>query len=256
MGHDSLRPRQVDVSVKQKAGQYDILIAIDCKDYAIPVNVKHVEEFVGLIRDIQANKGAMVAANGFSDTAKRVGKRAALDLYRLVDAEAHDWQTYVSIPVLCDFRRMQFRFRVPNILPVMDPREIVIYDSNHQRLGTAAALLQARWNSGELPSGLGVHVEIPLARVPTTVLLEGQFVDVNILADIMVTRRLFLGQLPLEQIRGFRDEFTSQILTPGFTTGWLNNKEVEETWQQLETIDEIAIKPVFELVALDMFDIP
>lgn len=255
-GYESETLRQIDISVRQKIGQYDILIVIDCKDYAVPVDVNDVGEFITRVKDVRANKGAMVAASGFTDTAKRMGENAGLDLYRLVDAEAHDWQTYVSIPILCDFRRMQFRFRIPNILGPMDPQQIVLYDSSNQRLGTAAALLLTRWNSRELPSELGEHKEIPVAKVPTTVLHGGQFLEVNILVDIMVTRRLFFGHLPLTQFSGFRDEYTGHILTPGFTTDWLNAADVERNWRQLESLDEIAIKPILELVALDIADIP
>ena len=45
MGHDSGKLRQIDVTVKQKVGQYNMLIAIDCKDYQVPVDVKDVEGF-------------------------------------------------------------------------------------------------------------------------------------------------------------------------------------------------------------------
>lgn len=255
-GYESEMLRQIDITVKQKIGQYDMLIAIDCKDYQTPVDVNGVGEFISLIKDIQANKGVMVAANGFSDTAKRVGVKAGLDLYRLVDTETHDWQTYVSIPVLCDFRRIQFQFSIPQFLAFMDPREIVLYDSNHQRLGTTATLLKTRWNSAELPTELGEHKNIPVTEVPTTILYEGEFLEVNILANIMVSRRLFFGQLPLEQMRGFKDEYTGKLLTSGFTTDWLNAAEVEGNWRQLEGIDEIAVKPVLQLLALDLFDIP
>lgn len=256
-GHESGTPRQIDITIKQKVGQYDMLIAIECKDYQVPVDVKDIEEFIGLVKDIRANKGAMVAANGFTEAAKRIGEKAGLDLYRLVDTEAHDWQTYVSIPVLCDFRGIQqFQFSIPHILAFTDPKEIILYDSNHQRLGTTVVLLQTRWNSGELPSEPGDHRDIPLAKVPTTISYGSESLEANILAHIRVKRRLFFGQLPLIEARGFRDEYTGHLLTPGFTTDWLNAAEVERNWRQLESVDEIAVKPVLELLALDLFDIP
>ena len=255
-GHNSRELRQIDITVKQKVGQYDILIAIDCKDYESPVDVNEIEGFIGLIRDIRANKGVMVAANGFSETAKRVGEDAGLNLYRLVDTEAHDWQTYVSIPVICDFRRMQFQFVIPQFLAFVEPREIFLYDYNNQCLGTIISLLMTRWNSGELPSELGEHKNIPVGKVPTRILHRNEFLEVTILANIMVSRRLFFGQLPLEQIRGLKDEFTGRLLTSEFTTSWLSAAEVEKNWRQITSIEEIAIKPVLELVALDLFDIP
>ena len=49
-GQDSLELRQVDVTVKQKIGQYEMLIAIDCKDFTDPVDVNEVEKSIGLIK--------------------------------------------------------------------------------------------------------------------------------------------------------------------------------------------------------------
>jgi len=36
------QPRQADVLVRQSIGQYEMTIAIDCKDYSSPVDVKGV----------------------------------------------------------------------------------------------------------------------------------------------------------------------------------------------------------------------
>jgi hypothetical protein len=242
--------------VKQKIGQYKMLIAIDCKDYPTPVDLNEVEQFVSLIKDIRANKGVMVAATGFTDSAKRYGENKGLNLYRLIDTEAHDWQTYVSIPVLCDFRRMQFQFVIPQFLARMDPREIILYDANCNTLGTAESLLLTRWNHGELPYELGEHRDIPVSKVPIKILFEGDFLDFNILANIVVRRRLFFGELPLTEVRGFADEYDGRLITRGFTTGWLNAAEVERDWRQLVSLDEIAIQPVFILTALDIARIP
>ena len=259
MGRNSGELRQIDITVKQKVGQYNILIAIDCKDYKRAVNVKDVEQFSGLIKDIGANKGVLVAANGFTNTAKRVGDKAGLNLYRLVDTEAHDWQTYVSIPVLCDFRRIQkYRFIIPNsvasFLPSMDPNEIVVYGLDYAQQVTIKDLIQIQWNSGKLPSEPGEHRSIPLTKVITSFTKDEVF-EADIFADIVVERRYFFGQLPLIQGRGFVNEYTGGLLTPGFTTDWLDAAEVERSWRQLDSIDELAVNPVLRLVALDLFDI-
>lgn len=94
--------RQIDISIRQKIGQYDMLIAIDCKDLAEPVDVKGVEEVIGLIQDVGANKGVIVSANGFTSTALTRGAKAGLDLLRLIDCGDHDWKAEVAIPFLCD----------------------------------------------------------------------------------------------------------------------------------------------------------
>ena len=48
--------REVDITVRKWVGQFEIIVAIDCKDYVRPIDVKGVEEFIGLVFDINANK--------------------------------------------------------------------------------------------------------------------------------------------------------------------------------------------------------
>ena len=259
-GHDSGKLRQVDVTVRQRIGQYNMLIAIDCKDYKRAININEVDQFIRLIEDIGANKGVIVAANGFSNTAKRVGEKAGLNLYRLIDTEAHDWQTYVTIPVICDFRRIQkYQFLIPNsvasFLPSMDPNKIVVYGLGYAQQVTIKDLIQIQWNSGKLPSEPGEHRSIPLTKVITSFTKDEVF-EADIFTDIVVERRYFFGQLPLIQGRGFINEYTGGLLTPGFTTDWLDAAEVEKNWRQLDSIDEIAVNPVLRLVALDLFKLP
>jgi hypothetical protein len=58
--------RQIDVSIRSRIGQYDILIVTECKDHGRPLDVRDLVEFIGLAQDVGANKAAMVAAKGFS----------------------------------------------------------------------------------------------------------------------------------------------------------------------------------------------
>src|SRR5574341_2027269 len=92
--------RQVDICVRQNAGQFELLIAIDCKDYNHPCDIKVVEEFIGLVEDIAANKGAIISSMGFTAAAKKRAADAGIDLYRLVDAESTEWGSYVTAPCL------------------------------------------------------------------------------------------------------------------------------------------------------------
>src|SRR5882672_5121009 len=62
LGKRSGIERQIDVLVEHTVGQYHIRIVIDCKDYKTPIDVKGVEEFIGLAEDVGANKGAIIAA--------------------------------------------------------------------------------------------------------------------------------------------------------------------------------------------------
>lgn len=103
IGRKSERMRQIDVSIRSKIGQFDVLIIIDCKDYAEPVDVKAVEEFMGLVEDVGAQQAAIVAAKGFTIAAKKRAVEAGLGVYTVVDTDPHKWQVQVFLPVLCDF---------------------------------------------------------------------------------------------------------------------------------------------------------
>jgi hypothetical protein len=51
--------RQIDVSVRKKIAQFDVLIVLDAKAHKRKLDIKAVEEFKGLADDVGANKGAM-----------------------------------------------------------------------------------------------------------------------------------------------------------------------------------------------------
>src|SRR5690349_12270830 len=107
VGRDSGVGRQIDIALRIRAAQYDLLIAIDCKDHKRKIDVKDVEAFIGLVKDVGANKGAMISAKGFTEAARNTARRSGLDLYTLVDAEAHEWRSYVSLPTLVEDRSLE-----------------------------------------------------------------------------------------------------------------------------------------------------
>lgn len=104
MGRNSGVLREIDIAIRKTVGQYNLLIVIDCKDYKRPVDVKDVEEFMGLAEDVAANKAAMIGAMGFTEAAKTRAEKAGIDLHRIIDTAPHEWQMYVTMPTLVDYR--------------------------------------------------------------------------------------------------------------------------------------------------------
>jgi hypothetical protein len=67
-----------------------------------------------------------------------------------------------------------------------------------------------RWNSGQFPSEPGEHPSLPIF-VQSPVLIDngyGNLVEVQLTVTLVVRRELFLGQLPIERIRGLKDELS------------------------------------------------
>jgi restriction endonuclease Mrr len=102
MGQTSNVDREIDISIKQKVAQFSILVIIDCKDYATPVDVTTVGEFASVCEDVRANKGVIISSNGFTPAAITFAKNKGIDTLSLIDSKGVDWKTYISVPLLIE----------------------------------------------------------------------------------------------------------------------------------------------------------
>lgn len=80
--------RQVDILVREKHDNSDLVTIIDCKHHNGKVDIKGVEEFLGMCEDVQANNGILISKEGFTSGAiERVCSRDDIKL------ETIDWET-------------------------------------------------------------------------------------------------------------------------------------------------------------------
>lgn len=257
-GRQSKRKRQVDVLVRQKVGQYEIQIVIDCKDYARPVDVKGVEEFHGLLSDVGAQKGVLVCPKGFSEAAKTRADGWQIDLYSPVDTDSHKWQATASIPAICDFRTaaMAFGLSMSAPLPFTMPNDFftsnTAYDKDKNPLGNMLECAMKKWNEGGFPTEAGEHLDLPVFDT-LEVLTDngyGTLAPVNMYVSLHVESHLYFGQFPIRQISGFKDELSGGVITNAFTVGILSPDEVEQNWALISSADEAPIDPVITLTGL------
>ena len=68
-GNLSGRLRQIDVCIRTKVGTENVLIIVECKKLNRKVDVKAVESFIGVKKDVGAQMGIMVSSEGFSRSA-------------------------------------------------------------------------------------------------------------------------------------------------------------------------------------------
>ncbi len=259
-GRHSNRKRQIDVLVRQKIGQYEIQIVIDCKDYARPVDVKGVEEFYGLLSDVGAQKGVLVCPKGFSEAAKTRAEGWQIDLYSPVDTDPHKWQAKPAIPALCDFRTAAMAFGISSSAPypftIHKPNDFfaknIVYDKEKNELGTMLDNAMEKWNEGRFPSEPGEHQGLPIFDTLEVMTDNGHgmIVPVELDVSLSVERQLYFGQFPIHQISGFKDELSGGIITNAFTVGILSPDEVERDWQKINTEEEAPINPVIHLAGL------
>ncbi len=258
VGRASKRKRQIDILVKQKIGQYEINVVIECKDYKKPVNVKGVEEFYGLLDDVGAQKGVLVCPKGFTKAAKTRADGFQIDLYSPFDTDAHKWQVKATIPAICDFRSAAMSFGVamsapfPFKMPGDFYSSVVAYDTDGNELGTPLDVAMRRWNDGEFPSAAGEHKSLDIFTTRAVMMDNGYGIRVPIQMSVslFVEQQLFFGQLPLSRVSGFKDEMTGKVITNAFEFGMLEPDEVEKTWLAIKTESEAPIHPVIKMQGL------
>lgn len=246
--------RQIDILIEQEAGQYKLRIVVDCKDYKHPVDVKAVEAFLGLMEDVGAHKGAMVAANGFTGTAKIRAATAGLDLFRVIDTANHKWRIFASIPALLrDYQLESCSFSISwtgyGALDIrQDQRFMPVFRSDGSLIDYAANLVLDRWEDQTIPVAIGEHRGIGLTPEPTFLESpDGDCFEVTIRANVRVKELLHFGQMPLVDVRGFKSELDDLAHIHTLTTAPWNFKQISREWQRVESVEQLPVKPVMRL---------
>ena len=257
LGKISKKQRQIDCLVRQNIGQYEILIALECRDKKSAVDVNGVGAFQEVLEDIGANKGAMVCPAGFTDGAKNVAKHHQIDLYSPIDTDPHKWQARITIPVVCDFRAggMGFGLRGAFSKPFQMTNDffssISVADDAGNSLGTPVGTAVKRWNGGEFPVEPGHYPDVNIFGKDNVYFDDGfgGQVRATFLLDLLVKQHLFLGKLPVTQFSGFLDELSGVIIGNAFITGLLDPERVLHEWRPI-TVDDLPSTPTLRFRGL------
>lgn len=250
--------RQIDVLVRQRIGQYEMLIVIDAKDYQRPVDIKGVEEFYGLLTDVGANKGVLVCPSGFSNAAKERASNWLIDLYSPVDTGDHKWKVKVSIPTICDFRTAKLSFSIscsaplPLTLAADFYNSLSAFDANNQDLGLPRDLAINKWNKGGFPVEPGVHQDVNLFEQEEVFVDNGHGtqVPVKMVVSLYVEQQLYYGQMPISKISGFKNEISNHVITNAFEIGLLDPNNIVDNWKPISKDEVLPMPPVLTLMGL------
>jgi hypothetical protein len=69
LGRFSKIERQIDLLVEEQATDFAFRIAVDAKHYTDRIDVKDVEQFLGLLHDVNVDVGVMICPEGYSQAA-------------------------------------------------------------------------------------------------------------------------------------------------------------------------------------------
>lgn len=153
------RQRQIDVAMFDTIGSIEIFIAVECKDYSTPVDVKEIEAFLSKLEDIRADKGIMVSSNGFTRSARNYAIKKRIQLYTLT-YEKPDFDIYIEKLVLLK-EMTHYLFNINYMStdlmndPSFDIESMILYTSDGKFIRNINHFILEQWNSGELPADIG-----------------------------------------------------------------------------------------------------
>ena len=262
IGADSQVARQIDISIRRRVGQYSMLIVIDCKDYKEPVDIKDMEMWAGMVKDVRANKGAMIAASGFTPAALQIAKHHGIDTYRLIDTDSIDWKVYASVPIFMTRKRfggVSFRFQNFKSLPTAvmnDTHTLEVFSQDGVSLGTLKKIIAAKWHSEEIDEEPG-EKELLIGE-NLYFEFEGEKFFTEIWAHILVGREYYLGNVPVH-LKGFQDLQSGGVITNQITTHNIEPYKIEQGlidgWKKLDDPAELSIQPFMKMWYADSLNV-
>jgi hypothetical protein len=184
-----------------------------------------------------------------------------MNLYTLIDAEKHEWQTLVTVPILFEVRGLEsVRFSFSSSEPgpfhmsmhdVEHPLDIETFSPEGVLRRTIGEILYEQWHGDKLPTDLGEHPEVRIAAADTHIKSDGELFRLDVSAAIRVQQTLYVQQVPLAEIQGFKDELSGKIHTKRMQTERITLDDVLKNGQRVESTESLAIEPVIRRVALD-----
>jgi hypothetical protein len=262
LGEDSRTNRQIDISVRKRIGQYSILIVIDCKDYADPIDVKDMEAFAGMVKDVRANKGAMIVSSGFTEAALTLARNHGIDTFRLVDTANVDWKSYAALSWLLKRTHLKsYSLHVRGVGYFMIPyspielSELELKTADGVSIGTSIQILRNKWDRAEMPREPGQH-EVLIGQ-NLTINYRNTEGHVDISAFVVVGVEYYFGHLPIE-MRGLEDVQSGAVLTRKILTHALEPARIEagleKEWKKIEDPSQLSVlRPHFMLSYLDAY---
>lgn len=246
--------RQIDITVKKNISDKIYISAIDCKDTSRAVNIKKVEETIGLFEDIPVDQRIIISASGFTDNALTRGTNDGIKMYRLIDTEDHEWKSNPKTPAICIIYKLnnaEVTFDTQaNIFSLIGRNEISkikIYSLDEILLGTYKEFLHKTWLSGAFLKYIEYSNNIYYLKLPVKIKYEELFYEAMMTASLYSKNDMYFQYVPLKNISGFKDETTGIVKTNFCQTADLDINVITSKWQLIENELNIPVKPTFKL---------
>jgi len=231
--------REVDILIEGKVGMFDVIVAIESKNYGEPVGIDKIESFKTKLDDIGANLGVMVCPTGFTEPACRAAKSHDIQLFTAYDERLGNSSLFIPLryiapeiksyslnfshraggPFSMPTDKVRWRFHIDG--KILDTEKLVIYAWNHDKIPQIA---------GDHVANFGA-VTMSDTQQPNKV----QYVELSI--NIFVIEKYYLKLFPasfLEQAKTGNKKFSLYIHAFSKEEDMIKNG-----WKKFQTFEEL-----------------
>ena len=134
-------PREVNVTIRFKIGEHEVILGVECTAGARPADVQWVEQLVQKHSSLPTNKLILVSKSGFTRTAERKSRALGAEPYSLVDAETADWPAVIKKLASIEIRSILLPFPKA-VTVILDATEQHLVDGNDLTLEDAVLTVQ------------------------------------------------------------------------------------------------------------------
>ena len=123
-GEESGIKRQIDLSIRYRIVDIEMLIVVQAKDWGRKADVKVVDEFKSVIKDVRAQKGILICNAGFTKAAINYAKKERIELYSAHTALNKKWHLAIELPAIKNEDIYELHFEL--MLPVIPLEQITM----------------------------------------------------------------------------------------------------------------------------------
>jgi len=266
-GHDSGIERQIDISIRTKLENHEILEIIQLKNWKYKADINAVGEFASVVKDVKASSGILVCKSGFTAQAKKYARNIGIKLLNLHDAESRDWNQEIKIPVLWIEYVLDVEFsfvmspKYSGIVNFGKKSKLALSPDEGKSFVDPMIMFTKKWNNWEIDKTPNKTHEytIPQKLAVRSIMKNGfeSWVDLDLLKFIYKIERKnsMLGDFKPKECRGIidyhnDDAFIASHLPP------LDElpKNPKKGWQKIEDPDKIAVNIKTTLLTVEKFD--
>lgn len=252
-GHQTETCRQIDVSIRWSSGDDNYLTIVQAKDRNRPADIKVVDEFLSVIKDVKATGGILICRSGFTRTAHTYARNSGVSLLNLHDAQSTNWCLQLTVPILW----IELTPKVNSYLEAYP--EIGDRIATNDPLGPPMTMgdgitridpistFQKYWNGSTAKREVGVEHRLPVVNQPlqVIVLAADGTTQLRPVRDFRVTytveQKAWLGRFQPIECRGLVDYLDEQ----SFIASYLPISEIpmerDERWEDIDDPTKIVV---------------